>query len=240
MSQQNIEDIYPLSPAQQGMLLYLVLSGYRSQVDFDQYVATLGPLDPVILRRAWQTVVDRHAALRSLFLWEKPDQPLQVVRRVVELPWQEHDWRELPETEREERFAAFVREDHARGFDFAKAPLTRVSLIRWTEEEWKLVWSFSHLVLDGWSIALVLGELQEIYLAARAGRGSELAAPRPYRDYIGWLKRQDAARAEAYWRRALAGFEPPTPLPFDGTGAQRESAWASAEAERVLAPQTVQ
>src|ERR671914_56487 len=79
-----------------------------------------------------------------------------------------------------------------------------------------LVWSFSHLVLDGWSIALVLGELQEIYLAARAGRGSELAAPRPYRDYIGWLKRQGAARPEADWRRALARLEPPTPLPFYG------------------------
>src|ERR687895_1473735 len=122
MSQQNIEDIYPLSPAQQGMLLYLVLSGYRSQVYFDQYVATLGPLDPVILRRAWQTVVDRHAALRSLFLWEKPDQPLQVVRRVVELPWQEHDWRELPETEREERLAGFLPRDPRRRFELPPAP----------------------------------------------------------------------------------------------------------------------
>jgi amino acid adenylation domain-containing protein len=239
MSKQNIEDIYPLSPAQQGMLLYLVLAGYRSEVYFDQYVATLGALDPAVLRRAWQRVLDRHPALRTLFLWEKQDQPVQVVRREVELPWQEHDWRDLPAAAREERFAAFLRDDHARGFDLGKAPLTRVALVRWAEEEWRLVWSFSHLILDGWSIAVVLSELQAIYAAGCAGRDPELPAPRPYRDYIAWLRRQDPARAEEHWRRALAGFEPPTPLPFDGTGAPRDSGWAAAEEVRALPPATM-
>jgi amino acid adenylation domain-containing protein len=240
MSKQNIEDIYTLSPAQQGMLLYLVLSGSRSEVYFDQYVAALGRLDPAALRRAWQSVIDRHSALRTLFLWEKRDQPLQAVRRDVELPWQEHDWRDVPEAAREERLKAFLREDHARGFDLGKAPLMRVTLVRWAEEEWTLVWSFSHLILDGWSIALVLGELRAIYAAACAGREPELPAPRAYRDFIGWLKRQDPVRAEAHWRRTLAGFEPPTSLPFDGTGTASDSGWASAEMERFLEPQTVQ
>ncbi len=240
MSQQNIADVYPLSPAQQGMLLYLVLSGSRSEVYFDQYVAALGPLDPVLLRGAWRQVVDRHPALRTLLLWEKQEQPVQVVRREVELPWQEHDWRDLSDAAREDRFTAFLRDDHARGFDFAKAPLARVALIRWADEEWRLVWSFSHLVLDGWSMALVLSELQAIYTAARAGQEAELPAPRPYRDYIAWLQRQDAERAEAYWRRTLAGFAPPTPLPFDGTGAPRDSGWVAAEAERALAPPVVE
>ena len=239
MSNQNVEDIYPLSPAQQSMLLYLLISGYRSEVYFDQYVATLASVDPSALRGAWQAVMDRHPVLRTLFLWEKRDQPLQVVRRQVEVPWQEHDWRELPEAERTQRLESFLREDHALGIDLGKAPLMRVTLIRMADETWKMVWSFSHLVLDGWSLAVVLSELRTFYAAAQEGREADLPPTRPYRDYIGWLKRQDPARAEEHWRRALAGFEPPTPLPFDGTGGEGVSDWMSFDVERRLAPEAV-
>jgi amino acid adenylation domain-containing protein len=236
MSRQDVADVYPLSPGQQAMLLYLVLSGSRAEIYFNRFVLTLGPVDPAVLRRAWQRVVDRHPALRTLFLWEKQDQPLQAVRRQVELPWQEHDWRDLPEAEREERLATFLREDHARGFELNQAPLTRVALIRWTDEESKLVWSYSHLVLDGWSLALVVGELRTIYTAWQSGGEPDLPASRPYRDYISWLKRQDPERAAVHWRRALAGFDPPTPLPCDGTGTPSDSGWASAQVERRIGP----
>ncbi|MEA2563044.1 MAG: hypothetical protein QOH06_4548 [Acidobacteriota bacterium] len=243
MSNQNVQDIYPLSPAQQSMLLYLLLSGYRSEVYFDQYAATLTSVDPSALRGAWQSVMDRHPVLRTMFVWEKRDQPLQVVRRQVDVPWQEHDWRELPEPERTQRLAAFLREDHALGFDLGKAPLMRVALIRMADEAWKMVWSFSHLVLDGWSMALVLSELRAFYAAAQEGREANLPPARPYRDYIGWLKRQDPARAEEHWRRTLAGFEPSTPLPFDGTGVgvggEEASDWKSIDVERHLAPEAV-
>jgi amino acid adenylation domain-containing protein len=242
MSNQNVQDIYPLSPAQQSMLLYLLISGYRSEVYFDQYVATLQSVDPAALRSAWQAVMDRHPVLRTHFVWEKRDQPLQVVRRDVEVPWQEHDWRDLPEAERKEKLEAFLREDHTLGFDLAKAPLMRVALIRLADDAWKMVWSFSHLVLDGWSMALVLSELRAVYAAAQEGRTVDLPPARPYRDYIGWLKRQDPARAEEHWRRMLAGFEPPTPLPFDGTGGSggaEPSDWKSIDVERQIAPEAV-
>ncbi|HEX3131787.1 MAG TPA: amino acid adenylation domain-containing protein [Thermoanaerobaculia bacterium] len=240
MSRQNVEDIYPLSPAQQGMLLYLLLTGSRSEVYFDQYVATLGATDPAALRRAWQRVVARHAALRTLFVWEKREQPLQVVRREVELPWQEMDWRGLEPSARQDALDAFLREDNALGFDPGKAPLTRVALIRWSDDEWKLVWSFSHLVLDGWSMALVLGDLQTLYVAEREGRDPGLPAPRPFREYISWFKRQDPAQAEERWRRTLAGFEPPTPLPFDGTGAPRDPQSPKAPKDAGLAAKEIE
>jgi amino acid adenylation domain-containing protein len=239
MSKQNVQDIYPLSPSQQSMLVYLLVSGSRSEVYFDQYVATLGPVDPETLRRAWKGVVERHPALRTLFVWDKRDQPLQIVRREVDLPWQEHDWRELPEADREERLAAVLRADLAQGFDLGKAPLLRVAVIRWTDDLWKMVWSFSHLILDGWSMALILSEVTALYTAALEGREAALAPAPSYREYIGWIKRQDPARAEEYWRRTLAGFEPPTPLPLDGTGGPRASGWAAAETEHILPAETV-
>ncbi|HYG62355.1 MAG TPA: amino acid adenylation domain-containing protein, partial [Thermoanaerobaculia bacterium] len=247
MSKQNIEDIYPLSPAQQGMLMVLLLSGYRSEVYFEQVVATLeGRLDLAAWQRAWQEVVRRHPALRTQLVWERREQPLQVVRREVELPWQELDWSGLPEAEREERLAAFLRDDHARGFDLGKPPLMRIAMIRWQvngqEDAYRLVWSFHHLVFDGWSISLVLSEAINLYSAYRAGRAPNLPAPRPYRSYIGWLQRRDPVRSEAFWRQELAGFTDPTPLPLagllDGDGVSPDGdGWASTQEKRALTPE---
>jgi amino acid adenylation domain-containing protein len=237
MSRQNVEDIYTLAPAQQSMLLYLLLGGDGSEIYFEQWVATLeGDLDLPAWRQAWRRVVARHAALRTLFLWERRDRPLQAVRREVELPWQELDWTALTLPERERRLAAYRREDQARGFDLRKAPLLRVAVIRWSADAWRLVWSFSHLILDGWSIAVVLREVLVGYHALSQGGEPGLEPARPYRDFVAWLQRQDLAGAESFWRRALAGFSAPTPLPFDGSGDGREKAagWASAQEALLL------
>ncbi|HSF41596.1 MAG TPA: condensation domain-containing protein, partial [Thermoanaerobaculia bacterium] len=235
MSQQqkkNVEDLYPLAPAQQGMLMYLLISGAGSEVFFDQFASTMaGRLDVSAWRRAWQQVVDRHPTLRTLFLWEKRDQPLQVVRRTVELPWEELDWRDLPLSEREARWAAFLHDDAKRGFDLGQAPLTRAAVIRWDDESWKFVWSFHHLVLDGWSISVVLSEALSLYRAYSRGEELSLAPARPYRDYISWLQRRDLDQAREFWRRTLAGFTSPTPLAFDGT-ATGEDKTSSASAYR--------
>ncbi len=243
MSKPNIEDIYPLSPGQQGMLMVLLLAGARSEVYFDQCITTLsGELDAALWRRAWQGVVDRHPSLRSLFLWERREQPLQVVRREAELPCAEHDWSALAEAEREARLHAFLAADRARGFDLGRPPLMRLALIRWSAESWKFVWSFHHLIVDGWSLSRVFGEAIAGYAALRAGREPELEAPRRYRDYIAWLQRQDLGVAETFWRGALAGFDTPTPLPYDGSGAGgesweygRETDWLPADETAALA-----
>jgi amino acid adenylation domain-containing protein len=221
---ENAEDVYPLSPGQQGMLMVLVLSGEGSEVYFDQSVVTLaGDLDTVLWRKAWQRVVDRHPSLRTYFVWESREQPLQVVRRQAELPWTELDWRGLPEPERASRLADFLREDRSRGFDLGNPPLLRLALIRLDDESWKMIWSFHHLIVDGWSLSRVFGEVVACYTAFREGREPGLEAPRRFRDYIAWLQRQDLGRAESFWRSALAGFDEPTPLPYDGTGSGTES-----------------
>ena len=95
MSEQkkNIDGIYPLSPVQQGMLFHSLLAP-ESGVYFNQVLYTLsGRLQKVAMQRAWQQVVDRHEALRTLFVWKEREKPLQVVRRGVTLPWEELDWR---------------------------------------------------------------------------------------------------------------------------------------------------
>jgi amino acid adenylation domain-containing protein len=237
MSKQNVEDIYPLSASQQGMLFHLLFSGDKGQVYFDQYVSTLaGELDLAVWRQAWNRVLERHPALRTQLVWERREQPLQIVRRDAVLPWQELDWLGVPLAEREERLATFLNEDHDRGFDLAKPPLTRVAMIRWEAGVHKLVWSFHHLVVDGWSMGLILADVFAFYAALLKGEEPRLAPPRPYRDYITWTQKQNPAQAEEFWRRTLAGFTAATPLPFDGSGAGGDPAGWVAREEALHAP----
>jgi amino acid adenylation domain-containing protein len=226
---KNIEDIYPLSPMQQGMLFH-TLYAPQSGVYFEQLSCTLqGDLDIPAFHRAWQRVVDRHPILRTCFVWEDLDEPLQIVRQQAQLPWEQHDWRECPPDKQQERLEVFLQADRERGFELSQAPLLRLALIRVSENTYHCIWSFHHALLDGWSTPLLLKEVFAFYEASRRGKDLHLERSRPYRDYIAWLQRQDSAKAEAFWRKTLEGFtaptflgESPTPDSALGQGSQAE------------------
>ncbi|MGK3959181.1 non-ribosomal peptide synthase/polyketide synthase [Sorangium sp. So ce118] len=210
---KGVEDVYPLSPTQQGMLFHVLRDeGEGVYVQQLTFRVTAG-LRVAEFEAAWRAVVERHATLRSTFVWEGLDEPLQVVRSGVVLPLAVHDWRGVPASEHEARLSAFLQEDRARGFELAEAPLMRLTLLRLGEGAYQVVWSFHHLLLDGWSTPLVFRDLLVLYETVCQGRSASLPPARPYRDYIAWLKQQDRAPAAAFWREALWGFRAPTPLP---------------------------
>ncbi|NJC68037.1 non-ribosomal peptide synthase/polyketide synthase, partial [Planosporangium flavigriseum] len=218
---RDVEDLYPLTPLQAGMLFHSLVDA-DSLVDagsgayFDQARLLLdGVADPRALGEAWQRVVDRTPALRSSVVWEGVDEPLQVVHRRVTVPVGYHDWRSLSEVEHEEELRRLLAEDRAQGLDLRSAPLMRLAIARYTDDQALLIWTSHHIVLDGWSLAQVFGEVCEQYAAITTGRRPALVARRPFREYLQWLRRQDSGEAEAYWRRLLAGFDEPTPLPYD-------------------------
>ncbi|HEV2855402.1 MAG TPA: amino acid adenylation domain-containing protein [Thermoanaerobaculia bacterium] len=226
MNPENLEALYELSPLQQGLFFH---SRYarEPEVYFSQTRCTLeGPLDADALEQAWRKALERHPALRTSFHWKDLDKPLQVVERRVELPFERLDWRGLTSSapaDTQERFEELLREDRQRGFELTQAPLMRVTLVRTAEEEHRLIWSFHHLLLDGWSLPLVLKDVFLLYEAALRGQDVDLPPVRPYRDYILWLQKQDMGRAEAFWRETLAGFRAPTPI---GTDLGGESTYA--------------
>jgi non-ribosomal peptide synthase protein (TIGR01720 family) len=208
----RVEDIYPLSPLQQGLLFHSLYDrdsgGY-----FEQLSCTLeGDLDLESFQRAWQHVVDRHPALRVSFRHENLDRPLQIVHGQVALPWVVEDWQSLPETDRQRRLVSLLAADRDRGLDLTEAPLMRVTLVRLEERTFRFVWSYSHLLLDGWSGPLIIREVMSLYEGFRRGEAIELPPARPFRDYIAWHARQSHTAAEVYWRNQMTGFTVPTPL----------------------------
>ncbi|MFL5804695.1 MAG: amino acid adenylation domain-containing protein [Roseiflexaceae bacterium] len=230
MKPKNIEDMYPLSPMQQGMLFHARYAP-DSALYFVQWATVLrGDLNGPAFQEAWQAAIDRHPALRTLFIWEGLDAPLQVVRQQARARWVELDWRHLAEGVQQEELAALLAADQSCGFDLSRAPLLRFHLIRLGDNTVQFVWSFHHLLLDGWAIALILKEVFAQYTALCHGAAFEPAPARPYREYIAWLQHRDLAQAERFWRTALRGFTAPTP--FIGDQARQGSAGIGEHGER--------
>jgi amino acid adenylation domain-containing protein len=210
-----IERIYPLSPMQQGMLFH---ASYTPEADVyvEQVTCVFdGDLDVAAFRRAWDAIVERHSILRTSFHSMESTHSVQVVHAAVDVPWVEEDWRGMDPAAQRERLARFLEADRARGFDPARPPLLRFALVRSADSVHQFVWTHHHLLLDGWSVSLLLGELTALYSAGGRGENAALPAARPFEDYITWLKRQGDARTQAFWRRYLGGFAAPTPLPLD-------------------------
>jgi microcystin synthetase protein McyB len=216
----NVEHFYPLSPLQEG-LLYHSLSDPDSASYFNQTIVSLrGELNVEAFEQAWQRVVDHHPVLRTFFVWEDLPAPVQVVERGVRMPIEHLDWRGLTSEEHRRELEALLRRDLERGCDLSAAPLMRVTLVRTGDDRWDFLWSFHHILLDGWSLFLVLQQVFTAYDALQTGKELELEPSRPFRDFLVWLKRQDQARAEAYWREALRGFRAPTPLVTDSRASE--------------------
>jgi len=211
----GIEDSYCLSPLQQGML-FNTLRAPGSGVDIEQLVCELHEkLNVTALQRAWKTLVARHPVLRTSLRWENLPEPRQEVHSQVDLPWEEQDWRGNAASTRSERIAEFLHTDRLHGFDLTQAPLFRLTLLRHGEDEFDLVWTIHHTVLEGRSFALAIPEVFAFYEAFCQGKQLALPLPPPYRSYIDWLEQQDSSKDQAFWRETLKGFTTPTPLVVD-------------------------
>ncbi|WP_118135838.1 condensation domain-containing protein [Oceanicella sp. SM1341] len=198
---RDIADIYPLSPMQEGLLFHAVSEGGAAGLYMPQVALELeGAGDGTALRAAWEAALARHPVLRSSMHWEERDTPFQVVRHSAPLPWEVLDWRG---EDGPERLDTLLAANRAMPFDLRRPPLIALQFIRRDAGRATLVLRYHHMVLDGWSAGLLLGEV----LGATGG-APQPTAPPPYSDYIGWLRRQDHAAALAFWRDRLEGVRP--------------------------------
>ncbi|HEX7334471.1 MAG TPA: amino acid adenylation domain-containing protein [Pyrinomonadaceae bacterium] len=233
----SIVDLYQLGPMQQGMLFHCLQAGASQRVHFVQISYTWsGELDDAAFDEAWRQVIARHPMLRTTFLWEGLEKSLQVVRQQGQLEIVRHDLRAIPTPD--QALTALLEADRCRGFQLNEAPLMRLMLCRVQEKQYRITWSFHHILFEGWSASLIHKDFLLFYEALRQGRTIQLPPPRPFRDYIIWLQQKDRTEAASYWRAALEGLTEPTPLgvdrplahaPADAAGSNEERVWLSTE-----------
>ncbi|WP_157556766.1 non-ribosomal peptide synthetase, partial [Nocardia acidivorans] len=208
-----LTEVWPLSPLQSGLLFQALMSQSREAVDVYTMQAVLdlhGTVDTDRLHGAAQAIVDRYPSLRTAFVTDAAGQAHQVVLDRVEAPWSIVDLTDLPEGERVPRMRELIDADRARHFDMAAAPLMRFTLFRTSGEQCNLVITTHHILVDGWSMPLLMRDLLVLY----AVRGDLSALPRAvsYRNYLAWLAGRDRQESLRAWARALTGVSEPTQL----------------------------
>lgn len=212
MKNLQIEDIYLLAPMQQGILFHTILAQQADPYFVQTSYTIRGELNAAALEAAGQAVLEQHPVLRTTPVWEGRAKPVQIVWRDVKLPFQLYDWRDLTSDKQQRRFDSLLLEDFERGFTLIQPPLMRHALARLSDHVYKYILSHHHLLLDGWSSAVVMKEMLLAYEALSHNRSVDFETRRPFRDYINWLRQQDLSAAENYWRGQLEGFRTPTSL----------------------------
>lgn len=206
---KNVQDIYPLSPMQQAMLLRGAHArnddGLINQFEYD----IEGTLDEIAFTAAWQELCERHTVLRTAFVAGKKTGPLQVVRQHAKHLVSVDDWRDFDDVD--EHWASLSEQQRLK-LDTSVAPLSMAALVRLDTYRYRMLWTCHHLILDRWCIDTVWLDLDASYQARGRGKSAQLRPTRPYSDYIKWLGRQDRVDARDFWRSYLAGFREPTLL----------------------------
>jgi len=197
---RQIEDIYPLTPMQQGLLFHSELQAadgaYVNQLSLE-----VEGLPVARFKAAWAAALQRHPLLRGAFLRLGADQQaVQLVQREAQLAIRELEGADLD-------LQALLCEERETPFDLTQPPLMRLVLVRLGEGRHQLIWTLHHILLDGWSSAALLAQV----LQDTRGEGGAQEVGH-YPDYLAWLQRQDIAASEAFWREQLQGFDEPTLL----------------------------
>ncbi|ETT73269.1 linear gramicidin synthetase subunit D [Paenibacillus sp. FSL R7-277] len=212
MNKRNVADIYGLSTMQEGMLFHS-LKSESSSMYLEQFSCKLhGQINFEYFWDSWQKVINDHSALRTAFVWEGVKKPVQVVLKQCECSYIQYDWSNLPLEEIGHDYSTFLENDRMMGFELDKAPLMRFALIQISEDSYYFVWSFHHIIMDGWSLPLVLEEMFGNYKAFKTGEAPAKHKSASFKDYIHWLHKQDAEVSRQYWKEKLKGFEEALPL----------------------------
>lgn len=236
MDRKNVEALYPLTPMQQALLFHSLRSeGTAVDEGYLPLQMTLrGALNRASFEQAWEKTMARHDALRSSIHWQGVKQPLQMVLRQVDLVWHQVDWRGMDPDKQQAQLDQFLQEDRTRGLDLTKAPVMRLALFRLADDCWQFFWGCHHLLLDGWSGALVLQEVLAQYEALESDSPLAMGPPASFRTYASWVKAQDLAPVETYWRDLLGNLPVPQPLvaaPSQGTKEVAETYVVLSEAQ---------
>ena len=227
----GIEDVYRLSPMQQG-LYYHALSEPESHAYFEQFGYGLkGELDIAKLEQAYRTLIARHGVLRTVFRNDLADEPLQVVLKEGVVDFRYEDIRDKDYSQQEQYIKQLRESDKDESFDLSARPLVRLIIIQRSQDSFYQIWSNHHLNLDGWSGNAVLYEFDTLYKSLIADKQAKLETLEPYSSYIAWLDGIDHKKSRSYWNQYLADYDSKAILPFDREDVTRSANYIARDYE---------
>ncbi|MGV8122767.1 MAG: amino acid adenylation domain-containing protein [Candidatus Xenobiia bacterium LiM19] len=205
-----IEDIYELSPLQEGLMFHALMSPESNQYMTRTYWTMPGTINIPALKKSWEELVENHKILRTSFIWGNLEKPVQMVYKKVDLPWKYVDMRGKSLHEQEARFNKIIEEEGLLIFDFAAPCLMRLHLIQTGDESFRFIWTDHHILVDGWCVPIFLRELAERYEMNCKGKTAEIPAPPDFKNYLQWIRSQDADSSRDFWKDHLRGVHSPT------------------------------
>ncbi|MDQ0416437.1 amino acid adenylation domain-containing protein/non-ribosomal peptide synthase protein (TIGR01720 family) [Croceifilum oryzae] len=201
----NVEDMYYLSPMQTGMLYHSLQDthAYLVQTNF----TLRGHVDPTIFSESFQRLMDHHGILRTVFIHKKVARPMQVVLKHREASMEWIDITHLSEEEKGVYTQQVRQRDKEKGFHLSKDPLMRMTVIQTHSDVYQLIWSYHHILVDGWCKDILMGDFFNIYESLLHRKPVELEPSLPYSQYIKWIESQDSEAALDFWRKRLQDYE---------------------------------
>ncbi|WP_189032798.1 non-ribosomal peptide synthetase, partial [Paenibacillus albidus] len=209
----EMKSIYNLSPMQQGMLFHSIMNPESASYFQQSSCRINGTLDVDILEQSLNILVDKHDVLRTNFLYEKLKYPKQIVFKKRPLNIMYHDISGLELSEKQAYLEQYKNIDKTKGFDLAREVLLRMSVIQLSDDQYELIWSFHHIIMDGWCLQTVIQEIFEAYNKLKRNEPVVFEEAYPYSDYISWLDQQDYEEARHFWKQYLDSYETRASLP---------------------------
>lgn len=231
---RNIEAVHRLSPVQEGILYHTLLADDPGMY-VQQYSCQLtGEVDSDLFRAAWDRVISEYAALRTLIAWRGRESPLRVVRSRVDPDWYLEDLSGLEAESQAGAVVEHAEQERNTGFELDQAPLMRFSLLRLDERRHRFVWTHHHIILDGWSINLVLERVFEIYGHLVADLDPPELQEVSYEGFVQEIASRDRSHANDFWARYLKGFDESNSLNVSGRAPDSPFATRQSETSKVL------
>ncbi len=214
ITKSDIEAVYQLSPMQEGILFHSILNP-DATFYFEQFSCRInGKLNVEAFKNAWQKVLTRNQILRTSFVWKNSEKPLQIVHKNIQVPFDKINLKNEDPENQLKMIEEILREDKSENFNLNKTPLFKVKIVELSDEEYYFIWSFHHILIDGWSRQILLNELLTYYEFERKNLSRHLPENYPFSDYIKWIGEQDEFKSEQFWKKYLGEFESPLKLPL--------------------------
>lgn len=228
----NIEEIYRLSPMQSGMLFHSLLHTDSAPPYIAQFNCTIqGSLDPKTLEMAWSFLKSHHAVLRTAYVWNGVDEPLQIVCTADSSPvrWTILDWSAYPSEMAQEKLNELLEKDRTTPFHLTEPSPMRFIFIKLGGGRIHFAWTHHHILLDGWSLAILLKQSFAAYQSLFLGTTIEIQTGPAYKQYIQWISEKTTDEAERFWKNYLKGFHTPVVLEKRKTNEIEQALWSEKE-----------